>query len=108
MPLNNTINTNEIFGPILSINSFKNENEMIEIANSTDYGLSLVICGKNKKKTLSIAHRIKSGRVWINQAIDKNFAELPIGGFKESGLNRECGKDGIKTYSEIKSIIIKK
>ena len=108
LPLNNTINTNEIFGPILSINSFENENEMIKIANSTDYGLSLVICGQNKKKALSIARKIKSGRIWINQAIDKNFAELPIGGFKESGLNRECGKDGIRTYSEIKSIIIKK
>ena len=108
LPLNNTINTNEIFGPILSINSFENENEMIKIANSTDDGLSLVICGQNKKKALSIARKIKSGRIWINQAIDKNFAELPIGGFKESGLNRECGKDGIRTYSEIKSIIIKK
>jgi len=108
LPLNNTINTNEIFGPILSINSFENENEMIKIANSTDYGLSLVICGQNKKEALSIARKIKSGRIWINQAIDKNFAELPIGGFKESGLNRECGKDGIRTYSEIKSIIIKK
>jgi len=108
LPLNNIINQEEIFGPILSIITFENENEAINIANNTNYGLSAVICSKNINYALDISKKINSGRIWINQSILKNFPDLPIGGYKESGLNRECGTEGFKTYSEIKSIILKK
>ena len=70
-------------------------------------GLSAVICCNNKKKALDIASRLKSGRVWINESVKVNFPEVPVGGFKESGLNREAGEEGYRTYSEIKSVIIK-
>ena len=83
------------------------EEEAIEIANDTDYGLSTVICGKNNQKNLYIAKNINSGRIWINQSIAVNFPNLPIGGFKQSGLNRECGIEGLRTYSEIKTLIVK-
>ncbi len=108
LPRNHVLVKSEIFGPILTINSFKNENDALKLTNDTNYGLSAVICGKNEKRNISFANKIEAGRIWINESIDKNYPVLPIGGFKESGLNRECGKDAIKNYSEIKSIIIKK
>ncbi len=108
LPKNHMLIKSEIFGPILTINTFDKENEAVKFSNDTNYGLSTVICGKNKNRNYSFAKRIQAGRIWINESIDKNFPNLPIGGFKESGLNRECGKDAIKYYSEIKSIIEKK
>ena len=108
LPKNHMLIKSEIFGPILTINSFKSDNEGLKFVNDTGYGLSAVICGGNKKRNISFAEKIEAGRIWINESIDKNFPSLPIGGFKESGLNRECGKDAIKNYCEVKSIIIKK
>lgn len=107
LPHNSSLLIEEIFGPVLTINSFDNIEEAIKISNSTKYGLSAVICGQNKKKNLYLASQLQAGRIWINDSISKNYPNLPIGGYKESGLNRECGEEGIKTYSEIKSIIIK-
>ena len=106
LPLNNSLITTEIFGPILTINSYKNDEEATNIANDTEYGLSAVVCGYDIKKNNKIANNLNSGRIWINESIAVNYANLPIGGFKQSGFNRECGTEGIKTYSEIKSIII--
>ena len=108
LPKRNSINLDEIFGPILSINSFKTIDEAIDFSNYTKMGLSAVICCNNKKKALDIASRLKSGRVWINESVKVNFPEIPVGGFKESGLNREAGEEGYRTYSEIKSVILKK
>ena len=107
LPKRNSINLDEIFGPILSINSFKTIDEAIDCSNYTKMGLSAVICCNNKKKALDIASRLKSGRVWINESVKVNFPEVPVGGFKESGLNREAGDEGYRTYSEIKSVILK-
>lgn len=106
LPEKNIINIKEIFGPILSIISFENENDAVRIANDTNYGLSTVICCGNIKKAESLSRKIRSGRIWINNSIGKSYPTLPIGGFKESGLNRECGLEGFKTYTEVKSIII--
>ena len=74
--------------------------------NDTNYGLSALIWTKNKKKAINLAKEINFGRIWINGNISQNYPELSIGGFKESGLNRETGESGIKTYSEIKSLIV--
>ena len=106
LPINNSLVKTEIFGPILTINSYKYDEEAIKIANDTAYGLSAVVCGTDMKKNTKIVNNLNSGRIWINESIAINYASLPIGGFKESGFNRECGTEGIKTYSEIKSVII--
>ena len=108
LPEKNIVNKKEIFGPVLSINSFKTTEEAIDISNSTDYGLSAIVCSKNMTKSMKIAERLKSGRIWINESVKTNYPSLPIGGYKESGLNRESGIEGLKTYSEIKSIIYNK
>ena len=60
------------------------------------------------KKSLEIAKKLNTGRIWINESVKINYPSLPIGGYKESGLNRESGIAGFRTYSEIKSIIYNK
>lgn len=105
LPEKNIINTKEIFGPILSILTFESDQEAIRLANDTNYGLSSIICCKNKQKAETVARQITSGRIWINNSISKSHPSLPIGGFKESGFNRECGLEGFRTYTEIKSIV---
>jgi aldehyde dehydrogenase (NAD+) len=107
LPEKNIVNKMELFGPILSINSFKKIDEAIDKANLTNYGLSAVICGNSQKNNIKIASKLNVGRIWINESVKVNFPSLPIGGYKESGLNRESGNEGVRTYSEIKSIIIK-
>ena len=82
--------------------------EAIKKTNSTNYGLSAVICGKNKRNNINIASRLHAGRIWINESVKINYPSIPIGGYKESGFNRESGEEGVRTYSEVKSIILKK
>ena len=107
LPEKNTINKMEIFGPILSINSFDKIDDVVKAVNSTNYGLSAVICGNSQKNNIKLASKLQVGRIWINESVKVNFPSIPIGGYKESGLNRESGNEGIRTYSDIKSIIMK-
>ena len=100
------INHKEIFGPILSVLEFDSYENAISMINKTKYGLSSIILSKDKNLAEKIARRIDTGRIWINQSITKNYVNVPIGGFKESGFGRECGIEGIKNYTELKSIII--
>ncbi len=103
---NSEILDQEIFGPVLTIEIFSNIEKLVELMNNTNYGLSALIWTKNKAKAFNLASQINFGRIWINGNISQNYPDLSIGGFKESGLNRETGVSGIKTYSEIKSIIM--
>lgn len=96
----------EIFGPVLTVSPFKKMDELINEMNNTKFGLSALLWTQKKSKAIYLASKIKFGRIWINGNISQNFPELSIGGFKESGLNRETGDSGLRTYSEIKSMII--
>ncbi len=102
---NNLLNE-EIFGPVLTVDIFENLGELVNKMNDTNYGLSALIWTKDRQKGLQLASKLNSGRIWINGNISQNYPELSIGGFKESGLNRETGESGIITYSEKKSIIL--
>lgn len=96
-----TIHKDEIFGPVLCIETAKNIDEAIEIANSVDYGLSAAVFG-NDEEALNIAYEIEAGQVIVNSSVgDTN---LPFGGYKKSGLGREGGYFGIKEFYEVKSI----
>ena len=97
---------NEIFGPVLTVSSFKSLDKLAQKMNDTKYGLSALIWSRNKSKAIKLASKIKFGRIWINGNISQNYPDISIGGYKESGLNRETGTSGLRTYSEIKSIII--
>ncbi len=100
---NMTIAKEEIFGPVLSIIGYKDENEAIDIANDSEYGLSGYISSSNMKKAILIANKIRTGMVHINYApVDQ---KAPFGGYKKSGNGREWGEHGINDFLEIKSII---
>ena len=100
---NMTIAKEEIFGPVLSIIGYEDENDAIAIANDSDYGLSGYISSSDMAKAASMAKKIRTGMVHINYAPVNQKA--PFGGFKKSGNGREWGEHGIEDFLEKKSII---
>jgi aldehyde dehydrogenase (NAD+) len=97
-----TIAREEVFGPVLSIIPYDNEEEAIRIANDTPYGLSGYVSSTNIEHARSVAARLHTGMVHINNAsLD---AQAPFGGYKQSGNGREWGPHGIEEFLEIKSV----
>jgi aldehyde dehydrogenase (NAD+) len=94
----------EIFGPVLSIISYQNEEEAIAIANDTPYGLAAYVTSSDEIRALKVASQIDAGRVCINGF--KHDPLAPFGGFKQSGIGREFGAFGLEEYLEPKSILV--
>jgi aldehyde dehydrogenase (NAD+) len=92
----------EIFGPVVSVIPFKDEDEAVRIANDSTYGLGGAIYSRDTARALALAKRIRTGVVWINNGI--NFLDAPFGGFKQSGLGREGGRFGMEEYTELQQI----
>jgi len=97
-----TIAREEIFGPVLSIIPYDTEEEAIEIANDTQYGLSGAVWGGTKEHAIEVAQRLRTGQVDVNGADFNPLA--PFGGYKQSGIGRERGAFGFEEFVEIKSI----
>ncbi|MFC3161242.1 aldehyde dehydrogenase (NAD+) [Chryseobacterium arachidis] len=93
----------EIFGPVLSIIPYKTEEEAIEIANDTPYGLAAYISSEDPERAKKVASQIDAGRVCINGF--RHDPMLPFGGFKQSGIGREYGVYGLDAYLEAKAIL---
>ncbi|KAA8572323.1 hypothetical protein EYC84_002948 [Monilinia fructicola] len=93
----------EIFGPFCVIASFKTEDEGIDMANDTTYGLGAAIFTTNLDRAHKLARRIESGTVWINSSQDSDY-RIPFGGKKLSGIGRELGEEGLHAYSSTKAI----
>jgi betaine-aldehyde dehydrogenase len=93
----------EVFGPVLSVLTFKTLDEAIAIANSTLYGLSAAVWSKDFTTCLTAARRIKAGTVWVNTFLE-GHAELPFGGYRESGIGRELGRLATDDYTETKTL----
>ncbi|MCC9063134.1 aldehyde dehydrogenase family protein [Flavobacterium piscisymbiosum] len=93
----------EIFGPVLSIITYKTEEEAIEIANDTTYGLQAYVSSSDEKRAHKVASQINAGRVQINGIGHDPMA--PFGGFKQSGIGREFGTLGLEAYLEPKALI---
>jgi acyl-CoA reductase-like NAD-dependent aldehyde dehydrogenase len=98
-----SIALDEIFGPVLSTLTFKTADEAVALANASEYGLSASVWSSNLENALQSIRRIRAGRCWINSVID-GAPELPIGGYKKSGLGRELGRYGFDEYSQFKGI----
>ena len=92
----------EIFGPVLSVIPFENEEQAIEIANDTDYGLTNYIQTQDNKKVQRVARKLRSGMVDVNGA--GIAVDAPFGGYKHSGIGREAGKEGLLEFLEVKSV----
>lgn len=97
-----TIAQEEIFGPVLSIISYRDEDEAVEIANGTIYGLSGGVQSGDAERALAVARRMRTGQVDINGAAFNTKA--PFGGYKQSGNTRERGRWGLEEFLETKSI----
>ena len=98
-----TIAREEIFGPVLSILGYKDENDAINIANETIYGLSGYVSSENVENAKSVASKLRTGMVHINNAPGDQSA--PFGGYKMSGNGREWGEFGLEDFLEIKSVM---
>jgi aldehyde dehydrogenase (NAD+) len=97
-----TIAREEIFGPVLSIMPYEDEDDAVRIANDTPYGLSAYVSSSDLERAREIASRLQTGMVHINNAnLD---AMAPFGGYKQSGNGREWGSHGIEEFLEVKSI----
>ena len=93
----------EIFGPVLSIIPYNSEEEAIEIANDTEYGLAAYVSGENKDKMMMLARKIKAGQIHLNHGSAGTNA--PFGGFKQSGNGREKAEWGLEEFLEVKAIM---
>jgi len=95
----------EIFGPVMSILKFKTDEEVIERANKTIYGLAAGVCSTNGARAISMAHQIRAGTVWIN-SYDVFDAAAPFGGYKESGMGRDKSEYALEEWTEVKCVYI--
>ncbi|WP_296269106.1 betaine-aldehyde dehydrogenase [Pseudomonas sp. UBA6562] len=98
-----TIVQEEIFGPVMSILSYETEEEAIRRANDTDYGLAAGVCTNDLTRAHRIIHQLEAGICWIN-AWGESAAEMPVGGYKQSGVGRENGISSLAQYTRIKSV----
>lgn len=96
----------EIFGPVMSVLSFDNEDEVIRRANNTKFGLAAGVFTKNINRAHRVINQLEAGICWINSWGDSP-AEMPVGGYKESGIGRENGPETLKSYTQIKSVFVR-
>ena len=99
-------NQEEIFGPVVTIQLFETEEEVIELANSTKYGLSATVWTQNLTRAHKVADAIKAGIVWVNCWLVRDL-RTPFGGVKQSGVGREGGDEALNFFTEEKNICIK-
>jgi len=93
----------EVFGPFVVIANFKDEQEALDQANDTTYGLGSAVFTKDIVKAHRIARKIEAGMVWINSSQDSDF-RIPFGGVKQSGIGRELGEAGLEAYTNKKAV----
>ncbi|MBX3503910.1 MAG: aldehyde dehydrogenase family protein [Parvibaculum sp.] len=98
-----TVAREEIFGPVLVLLSYEDEEDAIAMANDTPYGLAAYLSSRDEAHALSVARRLRAGQVHINMALPG--AETPFGGYRQSGNGREGGVFGIEEFTEIKAIV---
>ncbi|EAW06814.1 aldehyde dehydrogenase family protein [Aspergillus clavatus NRRL 1] len=96
----------EIFGPVCTVQKFKDEEEAIKIGNSTTYGLAAAVHTKNLNTAVRVSNSLKAGTVWVNNYNMISY-QAPFGGFKESGLGRELGSYALENYTQVKTVHIR-
>ncbi|KAE8211124.1 hypothetical protein CF327_g5097, partial [Tilletia walkeri] len=98
-----TISKHEIFGPVLVTSTFRDTEDLLAKANDSYYGLAAAVFSRDISRALDTAHRLQAGTVWVNlyNALD---AQVPFGGFKQSGIGRELGQYALANYTNVKSV----
>lgn len=95
----------EVFGPVLAVQPYRDLDDAVAIANSTAYGLSAGIWSADRDRAASVAGRLRAGQVKINGARTRDTLDLPFGGYRHSGIGRELGRFGIDEFVELKALI---
>ena len=95
----------EIFGPVLSVSRFADEDEALAVANGTDYGLAAGVFTQDIGRALRLASKIDAGTIYINEYFAGEMAS-PFGGVKKSGIGRERGLETLANYTRIKNVVI--
>jgi aminomuconate-semialdehyde/2-hydroxymuconate-6-semialdehyde dehydrogenase len=107
LPVSCRTNREEIFGPVITITPFDNEEEVIGYANDTDYGLASSVWTQNLNRAHRVAEQIHTGTVWVNCWLVRDL-RVPFGGMKQSGIGREGGDEALRFFTEAKNICIAK
>jgi aminomuconate-semialdehyde/2-hydroxymuconate-6-semialdehyde dehydrogenase len=105
LPFHHKINQEEVFGPFATLTPFETVDEVVKMANSTQYGLSASVWSKDLDRAELVASRLESGTVWINTWMLRDL-RVPFGGVKDSGFGREGGTEALKFFSEVKNVCI--
>ncbi|MFJ8828308.1 aldehyde dehydrogenase family protein [Streptomyces sp. NPDC102467] len=92
----------EVFGPVLVFMPYDDEDDAVRIANNSIYGLYGIVCSADTERATAVARRIRTGSMMVNGA--PLFGNAPFGGYKQSGLGRECGIWGFEEFLEMKAI----
>jgi len=95
----------EIFGPVMSIFKFKSNEEVVQRANKSEYGLAAGVWSKNIDTVNTLSRNLRAGTVWVN-CFDNFDAAIPFGGYKKSGIGRDKGQYAIDLYTEIKTVMM--
>ncbi len=105
LDVNCRVNREEIFGPLATVIPFDREDEVVEYANATDYGLSAAVWTENLSRAHRIADRIQAGTIWVNCWLLRDL-RVPFGGMKQSGVGREGGQEALRFFTEPKNVCI--
>lgn len=104
-PMEADVVQQEIFGPVLVVQTFKTREEALEIANGTSYGLASAVWSRDIDKAMWVARRLRAGSAWIN-CYNKLLPECETGGYKQSGMDRAGGAEGMLKYTEVKHLCV--
>ncbi len=96
------ISSAEVFGPVVVALTFETTKQAIELANATDYGLSASVWSRDIDTAVAVGRGVRAGTVWVNTFMD-GTPELPFGGYRQSGVGRELGRNAVKDYTEEKT-----
>jgi len=106
LPVECRVNREEIFGPIVTITPFEDENEVVRYANSTPYGLSASLWTSDLARAHRVAEKLDCGTIWVNCWLLRDL-RTPFGGMKQSGVGREGGEEALRFFTEPKNVCVK-
>ncbi|HEY9408176.1 MAG TPA: aldehyde dehydrogenase family protein, partial [Jiangellaceae bacterium] len=105
LPADSRVVNEEVFGPVLTVQSFADEDEAVALANSTAYGLAAGLHTSDLTRAHRVAGRLEAGIVWVNDWAMLDPA-VPFGGVKQSGFGREYGPEALEAYTKVRSVVI--